>query len=104
MVKMEASMKMGVPDEMMRIILMVSEKYGVSQQLIMSRRRDADIAWARSMAMYLIKRKTQFTLNQIGRAFGRDHTNVIKVMQTVNDICSSDKRVKAETEGLLNAF
>ena len=90
--------------EVQRAIEMVSDLYKVSKEDIHSRRRDKDSAWARQVAMYLVKNNSTHSLTKIARAFGRHHANVLYAIDSVKNRCDTDKRVKAEVEGLLNAF
>ena len=90
--------------EVQRAIELVSEFYRVSKEDVYSRRRDKDTAWARQVAMYLVKTNSTHSLAKIARSFGRHHANILYAIETVKGRCSIDKRVKIEVEGLLNAF
>ena len=90
--------------EVQRAIELVSEHYRVAKEDIHSRRRDKDTAWARQVAMFIVKQKSTHGYTKIARAFGRHHANIIYAMEMVKGRCEVDKRVKAEVEGLLHAF
>jgi hypothetical protein len=90
--------------EVQRAIELVSGLYKVSKEDIYSRRRDKDSAWARQVAMYLVKHQSTHSLTKIARSFGRHHANVLYAIESVKNRCDTDKRVKLEVEGLLNAF
>lgn len=60
------------------IIKIVSEHFNISEEDIISSKRNADIAKPRQIAMYLCRQLTTFPLDQIGRYFGnRDHTTIL---------------------------
>jgi len=57
---------------------LVAEHYGVKSDLIFSKKRNAEIALPRQIAMYLCCEMTDFSLNEIGSVLGnRDHTTVM---------------------------
>jgi chromosomal replication initiator protein len=60
------------------IQLAVGEHFGVSRDELLSKARDARVAWPRQVAMYLSRELTEESLPAIGRHFGgRDHTTVL---------------------------
>lgn len=70
----------------------VSEHFDVRLADMSSRRRPANIAFARQVAMYLSRKLTQSSLMEIGDAFGgRDHGTVIHAVKKV--------AIRIETEG-----
>jgi chromosomal replication initiator protein len=70
-------------DEIQKVVanyfkLKVSDMY--------SKRRPANIAHARQVAMYLVKEQTQKSLPEIGEAFGgRDHTTVLHAVRKITE-------------------
>ncbi len=62
----------------------VAEHYDVRLADMTSKRRPAHIAFARQVAMFLSRRQTKCSLQDIGEAFGgRDHGTVIHACKTV---------------------
>lgn len=60
------------------IINVVSEHFGIKVEDIISKKRNAEIALPRQIAMYLCREMTDISLNEIGAAVGnRDHTTVM---------------------------
>ncbi len=71
-----------------RIFKVVAENYGVSVDEIKGQKRNASIAMARHMCIYLVRNNTNLSLEDIGKRFDRDHSTVI----------SSIKRIEEEKE------
>jgi chromosomal replication initiator protein len=62
----------------------VAEHFDVRLADMTSKRRPANIAFPRQVAMYLARRHTKASLNEIGDAFGgRDHGTVLHACKTV---------------------
>lgn len=65
-----------------KIISEVARSYNVSEADILSNRRKANLVLARKAAMYITREITTLTYEEIGDAFGRDHTTVLYNVQT----------------------
>ena len=65
-----------------KIISEVARSYNVKESEILSNRRKANLVLARKAAMYITREITQLTYEEIGEAFGRDHTTVLYNVQT----------------------
>ena len=64
----------------------VAETYDLRLADMTSKRRPANIALPRMVAMYLSRRLTTASLNEIGDAFGgRDHGTVLHANRTIED-------------------
>lgn len=62
----------------------VAEHFDIRLADMTSKRRPANIAFPRQVAMYLARRHTKASLNEIGEAFGgRDHGTVLYACKTV---------------------
>lgn len=82
----------------------VSEHFDVRLADMSSRRRPANIAFARQVAMYLSRKMTQSSLMEIGNAFGgRDHGTVIHAVKKVEQRISKETMV-CDTIDLLDAM
>ena len=63
----------------------VAEHFDVRLADMTSKRRPANIAFSRQVAMYLARRHTKASLHEIGDAFGgRDHGTVLHACKTVS--------------------
>jgi len=73
----------------------VAEHFDVRLADMTSKRRPANIAFPRQVAMYLARRHTKASLNEIGDAFGgRDHGTVLHACKTVNQRMTKEERVR----------
>ncbi len=69
----------------------VTNFYGVKMTDLQSKRRQRSIALPRQLCMYLARKHTRFSLQEIGGHFGgRDHTTVMHAVRTIEDRRSSD--------------
>jgi chromosomal replication initiator protein len=73
------------------IIDSVTEFYGVKVTDLQSKRRQRSIALPRQVCMYLARRNTRYSLEEIGGYFGgRDHTTVMHAVRTIESRRESD--------------
>ena len=81
-----------------------SEHFDIRLADMSSRRRPANIAFARQVAMYLSRKLTQASLMEIGDAFGgRDHGTVIHAVKKVDQRIGNETMVR-DTVDLLDAM
>ena len=74
---------------------MVAEEFHIRVSDINGRRRTANIAHPRQVAMYLARKHTQLSLQDIGAAFGgRDHGTVIHATKTIEDKIADDAQLR----------
>ena len=73
----------------------VAEHFDVRLADMTSKRRPANIAFPRQVAMYLARRHTKASLNEIGDAFGgRDHGTVLHACKTVCERMQKEDQVR----------
>jgi chromosomal replication initiator protein len=73
----------------------VADHYDVRLADMTSKRRPANIAFPRQIAMYLSRELTKSSLSEIGEAFGgRDHGTVLHAHRTVKDRMQSDEKTR----------
>jgi chromosomal replication initiator protein len=66
------------PPTVERIQEVTAHAFGLERDDLLSTSRAGQVAWARQLAMYLVREHTDATLPAIGRAFGgRNHTTVL---------------------------
>jgi chromosomal replication initiator protein len=88
-----------------QIMRKVAERYNLRMDDMTGKRRTANIAWPRQVAMFMSTRLTDLSLVAIGQAFGgRDHGTVIHARKTVEGRMEVDPKEKRAVESLLNQF
>lgn len=92
-----------IPSSVMveRILLAVGKKYGVSVEDIKSKKKTENIANARHIAVYIIRKETELSLKEIGRIFNRDHTTVMASLNKVEINLKTVKNAKSDMVALL---
>ncbi len=85
-----------------KILNTVSQKYGISVEDLKSRKRTSNIASARHIAIYIIKKLTDRSLPAIGRVFGRDHTTIINSIETVEKRMIFEPSFDSEIKEIIN--
>ncbi len=73
----------------------VAETYDIRLADMTSKRRPANIALPRQLAMYLSRKLTSASLNEIGDAFGgRDHGTVLHACRTIEEKMKADEKLR----------
>lgn len=73
------------------IISVVTDFYSVKITDLQSKRRQRSIALPRQVCMYLARKHTRYSLEEIGGYFGgRDHTTVMHAVKTIDGRCEVD--------------
>jgi chromosomal replication initiator protein len=84
------------------IISAVTGKFGVKLSELQSKRRTKSITHPRQVAMFLARRITRHSLEEVGGFFGgRDHSTVIYAVARVAKAVRSDPEVRDQVEDLL---
>lgn len=82
-----------------RIQQKVAQEFGVSVESLRGKRRPAKIAFPRQVAMFLVKKLTPLTLDEIGKQFGnRDHTTVLYAVQKIEALQKSEYDLEQRIE------
>ena len=83
----------------------VAEHYHLEVSDIVGKRRTSMISMARQTAMYISRKLTTHTLQEIGKRFGgRDHGTVIHAMRTVETLLEQDEKVKRTVAFLMKSL
>ena len=86
---------------MERIAHHVSGYFRVEARALQSRRRHRNVLWPRQVGMYLARRLTGLTLDQIGAYFGgRDHTTVLHACRKVTEAVERDEVLSGAVQQL----
>lgn len=87
--------------QMRNIIDLVTDYFGVTEPDLVSKRRHRSITQPRQVCMYLARKHTRFSLEEIGGHFGdRDHTTVMHAVRTIDDRCGIDAEFKQTMKSL----
>ena len=84
------------------IVSVVTEEFGVKLSDLQSRRRTAAIAFPRQIAMYLARKITRHSLEEVGGHFGgRDHSTVLYAVTKITALIERDPETAELISGLL---
>jgi chromosomal replication initiator protein len=80
-----------------QIIMTVADFYSITPEVLLGRERSKEVAWARQVAMYLIREETSASLPAVGDALGgRDHTTVMYGCDKVADAIERDDTARRQ--------
>jgi chromosomal replication initiator protein len=80
-----------------QIFEVVTKYYNVRLSDLQSKKRHKSIAFPRQVCMFLARRHTRYSLEEIGGYFGgRDHTTVLHAVRTVDKDCKDDKEIEGQ--------
>ncbi len=82
------------PIKIEQIINEVARTYDVSEKDIISKRKTAELAKARQIAMYIARETTELSYKPIGEAFGKDHTTVLYAVKKVESFLKENPHEK----------
>ncbi len=95
----EAQAATGPQLTIQNIIDAVTSFYGVKLADLQSKRRHRSITVPRQVCMYLARKRTRYSLEEIGGYFGgRDHTTVMHAIRTTEDRMEMEKDFKAQID------
>lgn len=84
------------------IIRMVADNYKLSLSDLKGKKRSKNIAFARQVAMFVIREVTEYSTTEIGVEFGgRDHTTVMHSCQKIEQMAKFDPSFDTEIQKLL---
>jgi len=79
------------------ILKTVSEFYEISTQDLKQKGRKKEVATARQIAMYLMRKELNMPYTGIGRCFnGRDHTTALHAFEKIGKLIDADEKVKKD--------
>lgn len=100
MVKEIVAEIVGLPRDLTTELIgeMISREYNVSYGDLQSRSRKKIIAFPRQVAMYLSRKYTEESLENIGKTFNRNHATVLYAVKVVSELCRRDTSVRRQVE------
>ncbi len=82
----------------------VAEYYTLTEEDLLSARRNKEIALPRQIGMYLTREMTGLSTTRIGDFYGgRDHTTVLHACRAVADASQKDKKLRDALEAIRSA-
>ncbi|MCR5335685.1 MAG: chromosomal replication initiator protein DnaA [Synergistes sp.] len=82
---------------------LTAEAFGFTVDELLSKKRTADLALARQVAMYVARNKTNEPLIQIAYAFNKkDHTVVIYACSKIAELIKTDLRIRSFVDNIVN--
>ncbi|MGP1347355.1 MAG: chromosomal replication initiator protein DnaA [Phycisphaerales bacterium] len=88
-----------------QIVDVVTRHYGVKVTELQSKRKQKSIALPRQICMYLTRKHTRYSLEEIGGHFGgRDHTTVMHAVKTIESKRHTDDSLARALEVLEEPF
>ena len=84
-----------------KIFTAVFKKYNVRRDDLVGTRRTKDVAAARHITIYLIRRITDMSFPNIGKIFSRDHSTIMSSIDTVERKLHSDTVFSVEINELI---
>jgi chromosomal replication initiator protein len=83
----------------------VAEHFGVRPADLIGKRRNANVAFPRQVAMYLARQYTEASLHEIGETFGgRHHGTVLHACKTLSLRMKNDDHIRQTMAGLTAQF
>lgn len=80
---------------------LVAESFGVSIEELLSRKRTAELALARQVAMYMARSKTGESLQSISHAFNKkDHTTVLHACKKIEEVMKNNLRIRSHVDNI----
>ncbi len=77
----------------------MTKYYNVKMSDLQSKKRHKSIAFPRQVCMFLARRHTRYSLEEIGGYFGgRDHTTVLHAVRTVDGDCKEDPEINRQIQ------
>jgi len=77
---------------------LISREFNVSYKDLQSRSRKKIITFPRQVAMYLGRKHTEESLDQIGKIFNRNHATVLHSVKVVSELCRCDTSVRRQVD------
>ncbi len=85
-----------------KIVNSASEKYNIPRDVILGKSRRNDIAWARHMAIYVMKKLMGCSTVEIGKFFNRDHSTIMASIEKIKKLADTDPTVAREIQEFID--
>ena len=84
-----------------RILETAAKKYSITPEDIRGTKRTKEIAYARHIAIYLLRKMTDMSLPQIGKLLKRDHSTIISSLKNVEKEMATNKQMAEDISDLM---
>lgn len=84
------------------IIESVCDRYNVSQDDLLSKKRSKQIAYPRQIAMYVSRKLLDISLVSIASSFGKDHSTVMHGIKKIENDIKKNSEFDEEIDNLIN--
>ena len=79
----------------------ISRTYNVLAEDIFSKRKNADIAYARQVSIYVVSKVINLSSTEIGKKFGKDHTTILYTINKMKDILKNNDSERRMIEDII---
>jgi chromosomal replication initiator protein len=86
--------------DLKKIAELVCDYFALHEEDFYGKVRKREFVEARSYFMWIAKKSFHYTLADIGRVLGKDHTTVIHGLRTLEDLMFSQERISDEMKEL----
>ena len=86
------------------VIKHVAELNSITPSELKGRDRKAKFTYPRQMAQYVIYSCTECSTYDLGRYFGKSHTNILRSVNKIRGYMDYDKALKARIEWIIEDF
>jgi chromosomal replication initiation ATPase DnaA len=80
------------------VLIPVCSYFGITIEQLKYRTRKREIVYARQTAICMLRVFTSLSLKSVGEVFNFDHTTSIHSVNTIKDLCDTDKTIREEQE------
>lgn len=88
---------------MTKLAKYVAKEFSVEEDFLSSKERTARIVYPKKVVMYVLRKNTVLTLQQIATVVGlKDHCTVVHHLQDVDGLLSYDERFQSVIDRTLN--
>ena len=84
-----------------KIFSSVYQKYGVKKDVLISAKRNKEVAFARHIAIYIIREVTEMSFPNIAKIFNRDHATIINSVETIERKLITDSMLDFEIKEII---
>jgi len=88
-----------------KIKQIVADYFGITPELLTSKKKDSNTSLARQIAMYLLKEEGHYSLSQIGKEFGdRNHSTILYNCRKITEKLNSDPTLRNQIVEITQAI